>query len=234
MPGICYIVATPIGNLEDMSYRAVRILNEVDLIAAEDTRKSGFLLKHWQIKTPLTSFFAGNEEKKIPGLIMNLKDGNDIALISDAGTPGVSDPGNRLVGACIDNGIDVISVPGPSAVITALAGSGLPTDKFWFEGFLPHKKGRQTRLKFLAELDVSIVLYESPHRILKTLGQAIDFFGADRYCVVGRELTKKFEEFVRGSISEVNDHFKMTGVKGEFVLMIAPEKFKRKVEINDK
>ena len=227
MPGICYVVATPIGNLEDMSHRAIRILSEVSIVAAEDTRKSGYLLKHWQINTPLTSFFARNETKKIPGLISRLLNGNDIALISDAGTPGISDPGNRLVSACLDNEINVISIPGPSALITALAGSGLPTDRFWFEGFLPHKKGRQTRLRYLSTLEATVVFYESPHRLLKALDQIAEFFGENRFCVVGRELTKKFEEFSRGSVLEVSNYFKGKGVKGEFVLMIAAEKFKR-------
>ena len=230
MSGICYVVATPIGNLEDISYRAARILGEVDKIAAEDTRVSRILLNHLGINTPMMSLNARSESAKIPQLIQYLKDGKNIAIISDAGTPGISDPGIRLVNACAANDIDVVSIPGPSAVITALAGAGLPTDKFWFEGFLPHKKGRQTRLKFLSELPSTIVLYESPYRVLKTLTQLLTWLGPKRKCVIGRELTKKFEEFRRGTIPEVLEYFSKNPIKGEFVIILGPAKFVDKGE----
>lgn len=234
MSGICYIVATPIGNLEDITHRAIRILGEVDLIAAEDTRVSSRLLKSWNIETHMISFNAQSESRKIPFLINKLKEDKSIALISDAGTPGISDPGNRLVGACINEQIDVVPIPGPSALVTALSASGVPTDRFWFEGFLPHKKGRKTRLEFLNTLNNTVVLYESPHRLLKTLTQLAEHLGPDRYCVLGRELTKKFEEFARGSIVEVLDLFKQKSVKGEFVIMVAASNFIKKENIIEK
>lgn len=219
-PGTLYLVATPIGNLEDITYRAVKILNGVNLIAAEDTRKTKFLLDHYNIHKELVSYFAFNEAKRTPELINKLKEGQSIAIVSDAGTPGISDPAYRLVKAAIKENINIIPIPGASAFISALVASGLPTESFVFEGFLPHKKGRKTKLEMLSQETRTIILYESPHRILKTLNELQNSFG-DRYIVVARELTKKFEEIFRGFISAATAHFSSKSIKGEFVLVIS-------------
>ncbi|MFM6937747.1 MAG: 16S rRNA (cytidine(1402)-2'-O)-methyltransferase, partial [Aquirufa sp.] len=202
-----YLVPTPIGNLEDITLRAIRVLGEVDGILAEDTRNSGQLLKHLNISKPLYSHHAHNEHTGVPGVIKMLKEGKSLALISDAGTPGISDPGYLLVKACVDNGIEVESLPGATAFVPALVNSGFPTDRFVYEGFLPHKKGRQTRWKALAEEERTIVLYESPHRLVKALEQIIEFISADRLVMVGRELSKMHEQMVRGTATEVLAYF---------------------------
>ncbi|WP_421874694.1 16S rRNA (cytidine(1402)-2'-O)-methyltransferase [Marinoscillum sp.] len=215
-----YLVPTPIGNLADMTYRAVDVLNTVDKILAEDTRTSGVLLKHYGITTPTESFHAFNEHKRTDAIIERLKNGETLALITDAGTPGISDPGFLLARAAAEADLKVECLPGATAFVPALVKSGLPSDKFVFEGFLPHKKGRQTRLKLLAEEERTIVFYESPHRLLKTLEQFVEYMGAARKVSVSRELTKKFEETVTGSLPEVIDHFNNHTVKGEFVIIL--------------
>lgn len=218
-----YLVPTPIGNLEDITLRAIRVLGEVDGILAEDTRNSGQLLKHLNISKPLYSHHAHNEHTGVPGVIKMLKEGKSLALISDAGTPGISDPGYLLVKACVDNGIEVESLPGATAFVPALVNSGFPTDRFVYEGFLPHKKGRQTRWKALAEEERTIVLYESPHRLVKALEQIIEFISADRLVMVGRELSKMHEQMVRGTATEVLAYFVAhpDKVRGEIVIVIA-------------
>jgi 16S rRNA (cytidine1402-2'-O)-methyltransferase len=218
-----YLVPTPIGNLEDITLRAIRILGEVDGILAEDTRNSGQLLKHLNISKPLYSHHAHNEHTGVPGVIKMLKEGKSLALISDAGTPGISDPGYLLVKACVDNGIEVESLPGATAFVPALVNSGFPTDRFVYEGFLPHKKGRQTRWKALAEEERTIVLYESPHRLVKALEQIIEFISPDRQVMVGRELSKMHEQMVRGNATEVLAYFTAhpDKVRGEIVIVIA-------------
>lgn len=215
-----YIVPTPIGNLEDMTFRSVRILREVDLILAEDTRTSGHLLKHHDIQTPKTSYHQFNEHKIVDNLVSRIQNGETMALITDAGTPGISDPGFLLIRACIQNDIEVECLPGATAFVPALVNSGLPSDKFFFEGFLPHKKGRQTRLKELAQMSNTLVFYESPHRLKKTLGQFVEFFGPSRKVSVSRELSKIYEENVRGTLLEVFDHFYNKPVKGEIVIVV--------------
>ncbi len=222
--GKLYIVPTPIGNLEDITLRAIRILKEADLILAEDTRNSGKLLKHYEINTPMQSHHMHNEHKTVPRIIEKLKSGETIALISDAGTPGISDPGFLLTRGCIEAGIPVDCLPGATALIPALVNSGLPTDRFLFEGFLPVKKGRQTRLQALAEEPRTMVFYESPHKLLKTLAQLITYFGEDRPISVSRELTKLYEETVRGTLAEVLDHYTLNPAKGELVLVVAGKK----------
>jgi len=219
-PGTLYLVATPIGNLDDITYRAVKILSGVDFIAAEDTRKTKFLLDHYSIQKELVSYFAFNEAKRTPELIGKLKQGVSIAIVSDAGTPGISDPAYRLVKAAIEENINIIPIPGATAFISALVASGLPTENFVFEGFLPHKKGRKTKLKELSSETRTIILYESPHRILKLLNELLISLG-ERKIVVARELTKKFEEIFRGSTSEAVNHFSSKSIKGEFVLIIS-------------
>ncbi len=214
-----FLVPTPIGNLEDITLRALRVLNEVDVILAEDTRTSGKLLKHHNVTKPLQSYHIFNEHKNAEKLVERMQQGEVFALISDAGTPAISDPGFLLVREAIKAGLEVNCLPGATAFVPALVNSGLPSDKFVFEGFLPHKKGRQTRLKLLAEEERTIVLYESPHRLIKSLEQLKEFLG-DRQVSVSRELTKLFEETVRGSLTEVIAHFTQKGVKGEFVLVI--------------
>jgi 16S rRNA (cytidine1402-2'-O)-methyltransferase len=218
-----YLVPTPIGNLEDITLRAIRVLGEVDGILAEDTRNSGQLLKHLNISKPLYSHHAHNEHTGVPGVIKMLKEGKSLALISDAGTPGISDPGYLLVKACVDNGIEVESLPGATAFVPALVNSGFPTDRFVYEGFLPHKKGRQTRWKALAEEERTIVLYESPHRLVKALEQIIEFISADRLVMVGREISKLHEQMVRGTATEVLAYFVAhpDKVRGEIVIVIA-------------
>ena len=202
-----YLVPTPIGNLDDMTFRAVQLLKDVNTILAEDTRTSGKLLKHFNISTPMQSHHMHNEHKMVDAIVNRIKSGEDIAVISDAGTPGISDPGFLLARACIEAGLDVECLPGATALIPALVNSGLPNDKFVFEGFLPVKKGRQTRLKFLAEEPRTMVFYESPHKLLKTLGHFAEYFGDDRQVSVSRELTKLFEETVRGTVQAVIAHF---------------------------
>lgn len=215
-----YVVPTPIGNLEDMTFRAVRILKEVDLILAEDTRTSGFLLKYYDIQTPKSSYHQFNEHKVLDGLINRLGQGESMALITDAGTPGISDPGFLLIRACVQNDIEVECLPGATAFVPALVNSGLPSDKFFFEGFLPHKKGRQTRLKELSQYPNTLVFYESPHRLKKTLGQFVEFFGSHRKVSVSREITKLHEETIRGTLQEVFDYFFNRTIKGEIVIVI--------------
>ena len=215
-----YIVPTPIGNLEDITLRALRILKEVDFILAEDTRTTGILLKHYEISKPLTAYHLNNEHKVYEGIVGRIQGGEIAALVSDAGTPAKSDPGFLLVRDCIKNDIPVETLPGASAILPALVNSGLPCDRFFFEGFLPHKKGRKTRLEFLKDLPYSIVLYESPHRVIKTLQQLTQHFGGERKVSVSRELTKIYEETVRGTLEEVILHFEINPVKGEFVIVI--------------
>jgi 16S rRNA (cytidine1402-2'-O)-methyltransferase len=216
-----YIVPTPIGNLEDMTFRAIRILKEVDLILAEDTRTSGKLLKHFEIGTHMYSHHMHNEHKTIENLISRLKAGENIALISDAGTPAISDPGFLLTRACVENGIDVECLPGATAFVPALVNSGLPNDKFVFEGFLPDKKGRQTRYLALAEETRTMILYVSPHKLVKTLAEFITYFGEDRQISVSRELSKMHEENIRGTVKEVVAHFEKTAPRGEIVVVVS-------------
>ncbi|RDY59727.1 16S rRNA (cytidine(1402)-2'-O)-methyltransferase [Flagellimonas nanhaiensis] len=222
--GKLYLVPTPIGNLEDMTFRAVNVLKEADLVLAEDTRTSGKLLKHYDITTPLQSHHMHNEHKQLDGLIEKLQSGLTIALVSDAGTPAISDPGFLLTRACVEHGIQVECLPGATAFVPALVNSGLPNDRFVFEGFLPIKKGRQTRLQQLAEETRTMVFYESPHKLVKTLTNFVEHFGEDRPASVSRELTKLYEETVRGTLSEVLDHFNQKAPKGEFVIVVAGKK----------
>ena len=218
--GKLYLVPTPIGNLEDITLRALRILKEVDLILAEDTRTSGKLLSHYQIQTKKQSYHIFNEHKTVDKLIERLSGEETMALISDAGTPSISDPGFLLVRACLEAAIEVECLPGPTAFVPALVKSGLPSDKFVFEGFLPHKKGRQTRLKVLAEETRTIILYESPHRLVKCLGQLREFLG-DRQASVSRELTKMHEETRNGLLSDLETHYTEKAPKGEIVIVVA-------------
>lgn len=215
-----YIVPTPIGNLEDITLRAIKVLKEVDLILAEDTRTSGKLLKHFQISTQMQSHHMHNEHKTVDAIIQKLKSGITIALISDAGTPAISDPGFLLTRACIENNIEVDCLPGATAFVPALVNSGLPNDKFVFEGFLPVKKGRQTRLKLLAQETRTIIFYESPHKLVKTLTNFCECFGKDRKVSVSRELTKLYEETIRGTAKEVLEHYTNKPPKGEIVIVV--------------
>ena len=215
-----YIVPTPIGNLKDMTFRAIEVLKDVDLILAEDTRTSGKLLKHFEITTPSQSHHMHNEHKTVDALIHKLKGGTTIALISDAGTPAISDPGFLLARACIENNIEVDCLPGATAFVPALVNSGLPNDKFVFEGFLPVKKGRQTRLKLLAEEPRTIIFYESPHKLIKTLTHFCEYFGEDRQVSVSRELTKLYEETIRGTAKEVLEYYTNKPPKGEIVIVV--------------
>lgn len=218
-----YIIPTPIGNLEDITLRALRLLKEADLILAEDTRVTAKLLQHYQISRPMRANHNHNEHGVLATLIAELKSGKKIALVSDAGTPGISDPGFLLVRECVREGIYVECLPGPTAFIPALVQSGLPADRFFFEGFLPHKKGRETRLRYLATQPHTIVLYESPFRVVKTLGQLRQFFGDDRPACLCRELTKLYEETARGTLAELYAKFAaQKEVKGEIVILIAP------------
>ena len=225
--GTLYIVSTPIGNREDITLRALRILKEADLIAAEDTRHTGLLLRHFGIQTPLTSYFEGNELRKKEFILSKLKQGHSIALVSDAGTPGISDPGFRLIQTAIENQISIIPIPGPSALIAALSVSGLPTDAFLFKGFLPHKsKKRKDLLKQLEEVRETLVLYESPHRISETLNDIFETLG-DREMVLARELTKVYEEVLRGKVSEIKKQIGARNLKGEITLVISGKTRKR-------
>jgi 16S rRNA (cytidine1402-2'-O)-methyltransferase len=219
--GILYVVSTPIGNLDDITLRALKILRHVDLIAAEDTRRTRKLLSRFDIHTPLVSYFEHNELKKLDKLLSHMKRGKEIALVSDAGTPGISDPGYRLIQQAIERGIPVIPIPGPSAVITALSISGLPTDSFYFVGFLPKKGGKRRKLlDKLGDLDGTSILYESPHRLMRTLEELLEVCG-DRQVVVTRELTKAFEEAIRGRISEVINTLKGRRIRGELTIVLA-------------
>lgn len=215
-----YLVPTPIGNLDDITLRAINVLKNVDAILAEDTRTSGVLLRHLGISKPLHSYHIFNEHQTVQRLVTQLKEGKILALVSDAGTPGISDPGFLLVRACIQADIQVECLPGPTALVPALVNSGLPNDRFTFEGFLPHKKGRQTRLTELADEERTMVFYESPHRLLKTLGQFAEVFGPDRSASVSRELTKLFEENRRGPLSELITYFAEKTIKGELVVCV--------------
>jgi 16S rRNA (cytidine1402-2'-O)-methyltransferase len=219
--GMLYIVSTPIGNREDITLRALRILKEVDLIAAEDTRHTSFLLRHFGIHTPLTSYFEGNEFKKKEFFLSKLKRGDQIALVSDAGTPGISDPGFRLIKTAIENEIPIVPIPGPSAVIAALSVSGLPTDSFLFKGFLPHKmKKRRDLLKELEDIRETLIFYESPHRISQTLKDIYEVLG-DREIVLSRELTKIYEEVLRGKVTEIQSQIGVRKLKGEITLLVS-------------
>ena len=215
-----YLIPTPIGNLSDMTYRAVELLNAVDLILAEDTRTSSVLLKHYNIHKPISPYHQHNEHKIVSHLTDQLLMGKTMALITDAGTPGISDPAYLLVKACVDNGIEVNCLPGATAFVPALVNSGLPTDSFCFEGFLPLKKGRQTFLKRMAVEERTMIFYESPMRLVKTLNHFIEYFGAERKCCVSRELSKKFEENKHGTLQEVHDYFNAKTVKGEIVIVV--------------
>ena len=214
------LVPTPIGNLEDITLRAIRILGSAQVIFAEDTRVTKRLLSHLNISNTVVSFHSQNEHRLLDRVIDKIQEVETAVLVSDAGTPGISDPGFLLVRACIEAGISVECLPGPSAFVPALVASGLPCDKFVFEGFLPHKKGRQTRLTLLSKESRTIVLYESPHRLIKCLGQIVEYFGADRKICVCREITKFYEEFARGTAQEVLLHFQQKEVKGEIVIII--------------
>jgi 16S rRNA (cytidine1402-2'-O)-methyltransferase len=227
-----YLVPTPIGNLEDITLRAIRILKEVDLILAEDTRTSGKLLKHFEISTNMMSFHMHNEHQQLENVIGKLKNGLQIAVITDAGTPGISDPGFLLTRACLQNQIEVECLPGATALIPALVNSGFPSDRFVFEGFIPIKKGRQTRFLQLAEETRTLIFYESPHKLLKTLSDFGTYFGEEREISVSRELTKLYEETVRGTVSEVLNHFKKKAPKGEFVLVVKGKLGNEKIELD--
>lgn len=215
-----FIVPTPIGNIKDMTFRAVEVLQEVDLILAEDTRTSGKLLKYYEITTPMQSHHMHNEHRTVEHIISKIKSGTRVALISDAGTPAISDPGFLLSRACIEHHIEVDCLPGATAFVPALVNSGFPNDKFVFEGFLPVKKGRQTRLTLLAEETRTIIFYESPHKLLKTLGAFCEYFGEDRPVSVSRELTKMYEETIRGTALEVLQHYTEKPPKGEIVIVV--------------
>ena len=215
-----YLVPTPIGNLEDITLRAIKVLNEVDIILAEDTRTSGKLLKHFNIETPMLSHHMHNEHKMVDRIVNRILNGENFAMISDAGTPGISDPGFLLTRACIENEIAVECLPGATAFVPALVNSGFPNDKFVFEGFLPVKKGRQTRLKILSEETRTIIFYESPHKLVKTLLHFEEYFGEDRLVSVSRELTKLFEETRRGTVKEIKEHYMQHPPKGEIVIIV--------------
>ena len=219
-----YLVPTPIGNRKDITLRALEVLQTADTLLAEDTRKTGLLLKHYDLKARLQSFHVFNEHKILSGLIERMKAGEVMALVSDAGTPGISDPGFLLVRECLKAGIAIECLPGPTALVPAVVKSGFPTDRFVFEGFLPHKKGKQTILKKLADEERTIIFYESPHRLEKTLEQMLDYFGEDRMVSVSRELTKVFEETFTATLKEVVAHFKQTGIKGEIVVVVDGKK----------
>lgn len=226
MAGTLYIVPTPIGNLKDITLRALETLKSVDIVLAEDTRTSGKLLRHYGIETPVRSYHMHNEHRIAPELASRMADGDAMALISDAGTPGISDPGFLLVRECIRSGIKVECLPGPTALIPALVNSGFPSDRFVFEGFLPPKKGRQKRLQGLREEGRTLVFYESPHKLIRTLEQFVEVFGPERSISVSRELTKVFEETIRGSLDEVLSHFRENPPKGELVIVVSGSDYK--------
>lgn len=227
--GKLYIVPTPIGNLEDITLRALRVLKEVDFILAEDTRTSGFLLKHFEIDKKLASFHKFNEHKSLQAFVSRINAGENIALISDAGTPSISDPGFLIVRECVNQGIDVECLPGATAFVPALVASGLPSDRFTFEGFLPQKKGRQKKLMALASEERTIIFYESPFRLVKALEEIVQYFGAERRVSVSREISKLYEETIRGTAAEVLSHFKTTPPKGEIVVVVAGAGYELKV-----
>ena len=220
--GTLYLVPTPVGNLEDITMRALKVLREADLILAEDTRTSGNLLKHFDIKNAMLSYHKFNEHKTVESIVERLRGGQTIAVVSDAGTPGISDPGFLVAREAIRAGIEVITLPGATAFVPALVSSGLPCERFCFEGFLPQKKGRQTRLQALSEETRTMIFYESPHRVVKTLTQFIEVFGPERQVSVCREISKIHEESVRGSLQEVLQHFTETEPRGEFVIVVGP------------
>lgn len=226
--GKLFIVPTPVGNLEDMTFRAIRVLKEVNLILAEDTRTSATLLKHFEIRNQMLSHHKFNEHQTVSNIVGRILAGEDVALISDAGTPAISDPGFLLVRECAKNGISVECLPGATAFVPALVDSGLPCDRFCFEGFLPQKKGRQTKLKELALETRTMIFYESPYRVLKTLEQFVEYFGEERFCSVTREISKVYEETVRGSLPEVIAHFKEKEPKGEFVIIVEGKQEEKK------
>ncbi len=226
--GKLYLVPTPVGNLEDMTFRAIRILKEVDLILAEDTRTSSVLLKHYEIENKLMSHHKFNEHKTVGNIVERLKAGETIALISDAGTPAISDPGFLLVRACVEANVEIECLPGATAFVPALVDSGLPNDRFCFEGFLPQKKGRQTRLQELEKEERSVIIYESPFRLVKTLGHLIEVMGEERKVSVTREISKLHEETVRGTLSEVKAHFEQHEPKGEIVMVLGGKEKKKK------
>ncbi|MFN8265213.1 MAG: 16S rRNA (cytidine(1402)-2'-O)-methyltransferase [Chitinophagaceae bacterium] len=215
-----YIIPTPIGNLKDITLRSLEVLNDVELILAEDTRTTSVLLNHYQVQKPITPYHQHNEHKIVQHLVDQLKLGKKMALLTDAGTPGISDPAFLLVRACVKEGITVETLPGATAFVPALVNSGLPATRFTFEGFIPQKKGRQTLLKQLAEEERTMIFYESPFRLVKTLADFMQYFGEERLCSVSRELTKKFEENKRGTLKEVHDYFLEKGVKGEIVIVV--------------
>lgn len=219
--GMLYIVPTPVGNMEDMTFRAIRVLKEASLILAEDTRTSGNLLKHFEIKNAMLSHHKFNEHQTVDGLVKRIEAGETVALISDAGTPGISDPGFLLVRECVKAGIEVQTLPGATAFVPALVSSGLPCDKFCFEGFLPQKKGRQTAIKALAEETRTMVFYESPYRVVKTLTQFMEVFGPERQASVSREISKVHEETVHGTLVELISHFTKNEPRGEIVICVA-------------
>ncbi len=218
---LLYIVPTPIGNLEDITFRAIRVLKEADLILAEDTRTSRFLLKHFDIKTPMISHHKFNEHQTVENIVQRINNGQTIALISDAGTPAISDPGFLLVRTCVEHGIEIQCLPGATAFVPALVNSGLPNDRFCFEGFLPQKKGRQTRLNKLAEETRTMIFYESPFRLLKTLSQFTETFGKERKASISREISKIHEETYRGTLEELIAHFSQKQIKGEIVIIVS-------------
>src|SRR5690554_1392978 len=222
--GKLFLVPTPIGNLKDMTFRAVEVLQNVDLILAEDTRTSGKLLKHYEISTAMHSHHMHNEHRTVEGIVKRIQGGETVALISDAGTPAISDPGFLLTRACVEAGVEVDCLPGATAFVPALVNSGFPNDKFVFEGFLPAKKGRQTRFEFLAEESRTIIIYESPHKLLKSLSQFVEFFGSDRPISVSREISKLHEETIRGTAEEVLEYFNNKPPKGEIVIVISGKK----------
>lgn len=219
--GKLYVVPTPVGNLEDITFRAIRVLKEADLILAEDTRTSGILLKHFEIKNTMQSHHKFNEHKMVESVVNRIKAGETVALISDAGTPGISDPGFLVVRECVKNDIEVQCLPGATAFVPAVVASGLPNDRFCFEGFLPQKKGRMTRLKSLSAETRTMIFYESPHRLLKTLIQFGEYFGSERKASVSREISKMYEETVRGTLAELIEHFTTTEPRGEIVIVLA-------------
>jgi len=218
-----FIIPTPIGNLEDITIRSLKVLEQVDLIIAEDTRKTGHLLKHYKITTKLRSHHKFNEHNTVNHIVSRLKYGEKVALVTDAGTPSISDPGYLLIRTCIENNIEVECLPGPTAFLPALVNSGLPNDKFCFEGFLPVKKGRKKRLKELTNETRTIIFYESPHRLILTLNQFIEYFGPDRKASISRELTKIHEENIRGNLSDLLEHYAEKSVKGEIVVILGPK-----------
>jgi 16S rRNA (cytidine1402-2'-O)-methyltransferase len=219
--GKLFIVPTPVGNLEDITFRAVRVLKEVDLILAEDTRTTSVLLKHFEIKNRTQSYHKFNEHRAVEQLVSQLQSGSTMALVSDAGTPGISDPGFLIARACVQAGVEVECLPGPTAFVPALVASGIPCDRFCFEGFLPQKKGRQTRLKELAEETRTMVFYESPYRVLKTLTQFVEYFGGERIAATAREISKLHEEIITDSLDNLLVHFTENEIRGEFVIIVS-------------